>query len=90
MFHADRQSCLGYSLESTPHCLRRDFSLPIIANALSDEVIDRTLLASSFSEFNHHMQGYSMQVSGMTLHAGLHLGIGGAVGDVSGLLPCSI
>ncbi|TDZ54275.1 N-acetyl-6-hydroxytryptophan oxidase ivoB [Colletotrichum trifolii] len=72
---------LGYSLESTPHCLRRDFSLPIITSALSDEVIDRTLSAASFSELNRHIQGYSMQVSGMTLHAGMHLGIGGAVGD---------
>ncbi|KAF6828587.1 hypothetical protein CPLU01_08456 [Colletotrichum plurivorum] len=74
---------LGFSVESTPHCLRRDFSLPIITNALSNEVIDRTIFASSFSKFNHRIQGYSMQVSGMTLHAGLHLGIGGAVGDVA-------
>ncbi|KAF6809458.1 tyrosinase central domain containing protein [Colletotrichum sojae] len=72
---------LGFSVESTPHCLRRDFSLPIITNALRNEVTDRTIFAKSFSEFNHHIQGYSMQVSGMTLHAGLHLGIGGAVGD---------
>lgn len=72
----------GYSVESTPHCLRRDFSLPIITSALSDEVIERTLSAGTFTEFNVHIQGYSMQVSGMTLHAGLHLGIGGAVGDV--------
>ncbi|KAF3802805.1 Tyrosinase-like protein orsC [Colletotrichum gloeosporioides] len=74
---------LGYSLEYTPHCLRRDFSLPIITSALSDEVINRTLSATSFDEFNLHIQGYSMQVSGMTLHAGMHLGIGGAVGDVA-------
>ncbi|CAI0643632.1 unnamed protein product [Colletotrichum noveboracense] len=67
----------------TPHCLRRDFSLPIITSALSDEVINRTLSATSFDEFNLHIQGYSMQVSGMTLHAGMHLGIGGAVGDVA-------
>ncbi|KAL3293087.1 Di-copper centre-containing protein [Colletotrichum asianum] len=74
---------LGYSVEYTPHCLRRDFSLPIITSALSDEVINRTLFATSFDEFNLHIQGYSMQVSGMTLHAGMHLGIGGAVGDVA-------
>ncbi|KAJ0272340.1 hypothetical protein CBS470a_012745 [Colletotrichum nupharicola] len=73
---------LGYSVEYTPHCLRRDFSLPIITSALSDEVINRTLSATSFDEFNLHIQGYSMQVSGMTLHAGMHLGIGGAVGDM--------
>ncbi|KAJ0270765.1 hypothetical protein COL940_011449 [Colletotrichum noveboracense] len=73
---------LGYSVEYTPHCLRRDFSLPIITSALSDEVINRTLSATSFDEFNLHIQGYSMQVSGMTLHAGMHLGIGGAVGDL--------
>ncbi|KAF4819289.1 N-acetyl-6-hydroxytryptophan oxidase ivoB [Colletotrichum siamense] len=74
---------IGYSVEYTPHCLRRDFSLPIITSALSDEVINRTLSATSFDEFNLHIQGYSMQVSGMTLHAGMHLGIGGAVGDVA-------
>ncbi|KAI3558694.1 hypothetical protein CABS03_08345 [Colletotrichum abscissum] len=72
---------LGLSVTSTPHCLRRDFSLPIITSALSDEVIDKTLAAATFSEFNLAIQGYSMQVSGMTLHAGLHIGIGGAVGD---------
>lgn len=72
----------GYSVDYTPHCLRRDFSLPIITSALSDEVINQTLSATSFDEFNLHIQGYSMQVSGMTLHAGMHLGIGGAVGDV--------
>ncbi|KAI8189045.1 N-acetyl-6-hydroxytryptophan oxidase ivoB [Colletotrichum sp. SAR 10_75] len=54
-----------YSVESTPHCLRRDFSLPIITSALSDEVINRTLSAPSFDEFNLHIQGYSMQVADM-------------------------
>ncbi|KAJ0353704.1 hypothetical protein COL154_012038 [Colletotrichum chrysophilum] len=54
-----------YSVESTPHCLRRDFSLPIITGALSDEVINRTLSATSFDEFNLHIQGYSMQVADM-------------------------
>ncbi|KAI8245757.1 N-acetyl-6-hydroxytryptophan oxidase ivoB [Colletotrichum sp. SAR 10_96] len=56
---------LGYSVEYTPHCLRRDFSLPIITSALSDEVINRTLSATSFDEFNLHIQGYSMQVADM-------------------------
>ncbi|KXH50105.1 hypothetical protein CSAL01_11853 [Colletotrichum salicis] len=73
----------GYSVTSTPHCLRRDFSLPIVTSALIDEVINKTLSADSFFEFNLAIQGYSMQVSGMTLNAGLHIGIGGAVGDVS-------
>ncbi|KAI8208702.1 hypothetical protein KHU50_003803 [Colletotrichum sp. SAR 10_65] len=56
---------LRYSVEYTPHCLRRDFSLPIITSALSDEVINRTLSATSFDEFNLHIQGYSMQVADM-------------------------
>ncbi|KAI8228761.1 N-acetyl-6-hydroxytryptophan oxidase ivoB [Colletotrichum sp. SAR 10_86] len=56
---------LRYSVEYTPHCLRRDFSLPIITSALSDEVINRTLSATSFDEFNLHVQGYSMQVADM-------------------------
>ncbi|KAF4834376.1 Tyrosinase-like protein orsC [Colletotrichum tropicale] len=63
----------GYSVEHTPHCLRRDFSLPIITSALSDEVINRTLSATSFDKFNLHIQGYSMQVADMYSSPGDHV-----------------
>ncbi|KAF4833141.1 N-acetyl-6-hydroxytryptophan oxidase ivoB [Colletotrichum siamense] len=72
---------LGASVEYQPHCLRRDFSPTLVAAALADEVIDRALSAPIYDEFNHHIQGYSFEASGITLHAGMHLGIGGQVGE---------
>ncbi|KAK1728693.1 hypothetical protein CaCOL14_000109 [Colletotrichum acutatum] len=72
---------LGSSVEPQPHCLRRDFSPTLVASALRDEIIDRALSASTYGEFNSHIQGYSFEFDGLTLHAGMHLGIGGAVGE---------
>ncbi|KAL2874973.1 hypothetical protein SGCOL_009816 [Colletotrichum sp. CLE4] len=72
---------LGSSLEPQPHCLRRDFSPTLVASALRDEIIDRALSAPTYGEFNSHIQGYSFEFDGLTLHAGMHLGIGGAVGE---------
>ncbi|KAI3554656.1 hypothetical protein CABS02_05137 [Colletotrichum abscissum] len=70
---------LGSSVESHPHCLRQDFSPTLVASALRDEMIDRALSAPTYGEFNSHIQGYSFEFDGLTLHAGMHLGIGGAV-----------
>ncbi|KAI8273837.1 hypothetical protein K4K60_010390 [Colletotrichum sp. SAR11_57] len=72
---------VGNSTKYNPHCLRRDFSPTLVATAMSDEIIRRTLSATTFDEFNYHMQGYSFELSGMTIHAGMHLGIGGQVGE---------
>ncbi|KAF9870944.1 hypothetical protein CkaCkLH20_11616 [Colletotrichum karsti] len=56
---------LGASVEYQPHCLRRDFSPTLVAGALSDEVIERTLSAETYDEFNHHVQGYSFENADM-------------------------
>ncbi|TDZ28233.1 N-acetyl-6-hydroxytryptophan oxidase ivoB [Colletotrichum spinosum] len=72
---------LGASLEHQPHCLRRDFSPTLAAGALSDEVVERALSSETYDAFNLHVQGYSFQVEDITLHAGMHLGIGGQVGE---------
>ncbi|KAJ0330160.1 hypothetical protein COL922a_012486 [Colletotrichum nupharicola] len=56
---------VGNSTKYNPHCLRRDFSPTLVASAMSDEIIRRTFF----------------KLSGMTIYAGMHLGIGGQVGE---------
>jgi tyrosinase len=61
--------------------MRRDFSPTLVAETLSDANIAAALASENFQEFNLNIEGYSFEVSGMRLHAGLHIGVGGQVGD---------
>ncbi|OHE90429.1 hypothetical protein CORC01_14271, partial [Colletotrichum orchidophilum] len=75
------RSGTGSSVEPQPQCLRRDFSPTIIDSALRDEVRDRAVSAPTCGELNSQIQGYSSELDGLTLRAGTHLGMGGAIGE---------
>jgi len=74
---------LGASTEYTPHCLRRDMSPQLVSHAMSTQNINKAINSANFYDFNFNMQGTGLDVSGMTIHAGLHLGLGGQVGESS-------
>ncbi|KAI1862675.1 uncharacterized protein JN550_010012 [Neoarthrinium moseri] len=74
---------LGLSTDYTPHCLRRDFSPVLVSQALSNSNLKAALDAKNYFDFSIKIQGTSFEVSGLTLHAGMHLGIGGQVGDAA-------
>lgn len=63
--------------------MRRDFSTTFISSTLSNTNIQAAQDAKTYAEFNVRVQGSSFAVKDLTLHAGLHLGIGGQVGDAS-------
>ncbi|KAF4633758.1 hypothetical protein G7Y89_g4358 [Cudoniella acicularis] len=72
---------IGLDLNYNPHCIRRDFSPTLISEALSDNYIQAAMDSPTFFDLNIAVQGVSLQVSGMRLHAGLHIGIGGQIGE---------
>ncbi|KAF8861250.1 Di-copper centre-containing protein, partial [Acephala macrosclerotiorum] len=72
---------MGLDLSYNPHCMRRDFSPLLVSEAFSDANYEAAMASENFQELNLNIQGYSFEVSGMRLHAGLHIGVGGQVGD---------
>ncbi|KAI6252260.1 hypothetical protein MCOR07_009895 [Pyricularia oryzae] len=74
---------LGDSLEPQPHCLRRDFSPTLASTSLRDDVIGKTLASTNFWDFNRWIQGFSFSADNLTIHAGMHLSIGGQVGEAA-------
>lgn len=73
---------LGATLEYDPHCLRRDISPYIVTQAGNASVVDWALSADNFYDFNIRVQG-GLQPDQMTLHASVHIGIGGNTGDIA-------
>ena len=81
----DRQIPMGPAnhTEYTPHCLRRDISPWLITQTANSSVVNWALQATSHWDLDHRIEGLSLAVSGMTLHAAGHLGVGGMIGEVS-------
>ena len=75
----------GASLDSNPRCLRRDFSYWLISRTLTQDVVDWTLAATTYGEFDHRLQGTGIEPEGMTIHAGGHLGVGGDIGEIGNM-----
>ncbi|KAH6681514.1 hypothetical protein B0J14DRAFT_216635 [Halenospora varia] len=73
----------GGSTAYTPHCLRRDWSPQLVSQTMSAKNISDALNSANFFDFNINMQGKSMTVPGMNIHAGLHIGMGGQIGENS-------
>ncbi|KAH7018046.1 uncharacterized protein B0I36DRAFT_435445 [Microdochium trichocladiopsis] len=73
---------LGDTLGYDPHCLRRDISPYIVTQAGNASVVNWALAAPNFYEFNIRLQG-GLQPDQMTLHASVHIGIGGNSGDIA-------
>ncbi|CAG8948873.1 hypothetical protein HYFRA_00001996 [Hymenoscyphus fraxineus] len=74
---------IGNNLDYNPHCLRRDFCPELIASALSDERLAAVRNAPTFNDFNIAIQGKSLAVPDAAIHLGLHIGIGGQVGELA-------
>ena len=73
----------GSATDYTPHCLRRDFSPELASLTLSATKISKALNSASFYDFNINMQGEGLDVAGMNIHSGLHLSVGGQIGETS-------
>ncbi|OIW34170.1 Di-copper centre-containing protein [Coniochaeta ligniaria NRRL 30616] len=83
----DRQIPMGPAnhTEYTPHCLRRDISPWLITQTANSSVLYWALQATSHWDLDHRIEGLSLAVSGMTLHAAGHLGVGGMIGDMANM-----
>ena len=75
----------GPNLEANPRCLARDFAPSLAVEKLSSEMADWVLEAEAFTEFDFRLQGVGIDVDGMTIHAGGHLGVGGDIGDIGNM-----
>lgn len=73
---------LGATLAYDPHCLRRDVSPYIVARAGNQGVVNNALAAPDFYQFNRRVQG-GLNPDEMTLHASVHIGVGGNTGDIA-------
>jgi tyrosinase len=71
-----------YSLTYTPHCLRRDFSAYMANLTLTQDLIDWSLEADSFGEYDRRVQAMNLTQAGITSHGGGHFAVGGMVGEV--------
>jgi tyrosinase len=75
----------GPSVTANPRCLSRDFAPSLATHTLNSSLVDWTLAATSFAEYDHRIQGLGIEVEGMTLHAGGHLSVGGDIGDMGNM-----
>lgn len=57
----------------------------LVSMTMNSTMISKTLNAPNFQALNVAIQGTSLSVDGMTLHGGLHIGIGGQIGEQSNM-----
>ncbi|KAB5518049.1 hypothetical protein GE09DRAFT_978746, partial [Coniochaeta sp. 2T2.1] len=83
----DRQIPMGPAnhTDYTPHCLRRDISPWLITQTTNSSLLNWVLQATSHWDLDHRIEGLSLDVAGMTLHAGGHLGVGGMIGEMANM-----
>uniref|UniRef100_A0A8H7NIK8 Tyrosinase copper-binding domain-containing protein n=1 Tax=Bionectria ochroleuca TaxID=29856 RepID=A0A8H7NIK8_BIOOC len=62
--------------------VNRDFAPQLCVVKLNQAVVDRTMEASKFYEFDRRFQG-AIDIEGLTYHGGGHVGIGAELGDIS-------
>jgi len=72
----------GKNTVYNPHCLIRDFSPYLATWTLNASLVDWTLAASDFAEFDLRAQGDGISVWNMAYHGGGHAGVGGDTGDM--------
>lgn len=73
---------LGATLAYDPHCMRRDVSPLVVSRAGNQGVVNNALASPNFYEFNKRVQG-GLQPDQLTLHASVHIGVGGNTGDIA-------
>jgi hypothetical protein len=84
-----RLTSLGFNTSYSPHCLRRDFAPAFAVSKLNSTVVDYTLEAENYYEFDIRVEG-GIDVVSMKYHGGGHLGVGGDLGEVSSLLMAAV
>ncbi|KAK8068115.1 hypothetical protein PG996_007227 [Apiospora saccharicola] len=72
----------GNHTEYTPHCLRRDLSPWLVTQTLNASKLAFVLKAEDFWHLDHRVEGFSLNISDLSVHGGAHLGIGGNIGEV--------
>lgn len=75
----------GPNIEPNPRCLARDFAPSLAIEKLTDEMVAWVLEPDIYTEFDRRLQGVGLDVDGMTIHAGGHLGVGGDIGDIGNM-----
>ena len=75
----------GPNLEPNPRCLARDLAPVFAAEKLNPKMADWVFSAETFGEFDFRLQGVGIEVDGMTIHAGGHMGVGGDIGDIGNM-----
>ncbi|ROV97790.1 hypothetical protein VPNG_08645 [Cytospora leucostoma] len=75
----------GNHTSYNPHCLRRDFSPWLFTLSGNQSVIDWTLNATNFWHLDYYVEGISLSVYGMRVHAAGHMAIGGQIGEMSNI-----
>jgi len=75
----------GKSLAFNPRCLARDFAPQLAVLTLNSSVVEWTLSAKTFSEFDVRVQGAGPGVADLGYHGGGHFAIGGDTGDMGNL-----
>ncbi|KAK7973005.1 Di-copper centre-containing protein [Apiospora saccharicola] len=73
----------GNHTEYTPHCLRRDLSPWLVTQTLNDSKLAFVLDAEDFWHLDHRVEGFSFNISDLSVHGGAHLGIGGNIGEMA-------
>ncbi|KAK0639666.1 hypothetical protein B0T16DRAFT_518701 [Cercophora newfieldiana] len=75
----------GKSVAHNPRCLTRDFAPELAAATLNSDVVEWTLSAETFVQFDVRVQGASMAVSDIKYGAGGHLALGGDAGEIGNI-----
>ncbi|KAI5861276.1 hypothetical protein GGS23DRAFT_160792 [Durotheca rogersii] len=73
----------GNHTEYNPHCLRRDMSPWLMTQSLNKSTVEFILNSTDYFELDHRIEGLELGLSGISIHVGGHLGIGGKIGEMS-------
>jgi hypothetical protein len=75
----------GPSTAYNPRCLTRDFSPWLSTRTLNTSIVQWGQVTTQFALYDFRTQGISLEVSGMTYHAGGHLSVGGDIGEMGNM-----
>lgn len=71
----------GFNTSYNPHCLRRDFAPEFATQKLNQSMVDWTMKAKTYFEFDKRLEG-GIDIPDLTVHGGGHLGVGGDLGEI--------
>ncbi|KAI0885542.1 Di-copper centre-containing protein [Annulohypoxylon maeteangense] len=73
----------GNHTDYNPRCVRRDFSIWLMARALHTDTIAFVMAADTYVDLEHRTEGLDLGIAAASVHGGGHLGIGGVLGDMA-------